>query len=359
MVGLMTVVLTGCSAATPSVRPPSSPSPSALVEPSSPLAETTTPGPAKCESFPEEISYGVIGWRGTRVVVVADHFVRCDLHQEILSVDPGVGQWRTDAQLLPFPVVDFTMSTDGSSIAMPNGDGILVVDAADKQHDIARPAGAAEDFAAYGLPVLPGGGYVVTGGEKLYRVASDGSRMTADPLPAGYVAVAPTSDPNLFILAPTIDAQVEYGLVGTPFRAYLWDLRTGHFKLVASSVASVQRSPNALAYLSVDGGWASLASDGSTTPVVLPSAVSISPDGSHYIWTTDPSSMGAVTVEMRLTSTDEILSEFPGYNPVVVWEGNVAAMVSGSELVVLDGSTVTKVPLPSAATTPGAGTPAT
>ena len=47
-----------------------------------------------------------------------------------------------------------------------------------------------------------------------------------------------------------------------------------------------------------------------------------------------------------LAALDQVLAEFPGYNPSVVWNGNVAAMVSGSDLVILDGSTVTRVPLP-------------
>jgi hypothetical protein len=334
--------------------PTSSPSPSPSPS-SSPLAETPTPtlGPAKCESFPAETSYEAIGWRGTRVVVLANHFVGCDLTQDLLSVDPAVGQWRTDARLT-YPVVDFTISTDGSSIAMPYEDGLLVLDAADKPHQIARPAGAAGDLAMYGLPVLPGGGYLVTGGDKLYRVASDGSQMTADPLPAGYVAVAPTSDPNLFILTPAEDANVEYGLVGTPFRAYLWNLGTGHLKLVASDVSAVERSPDSLAYLEVatNSTWStlSLASDGSTTPVTRPKAASISPDGSRYVYVPDLSSTTPQIEELRETSTGHVLASFLGDISNVVWKGNVAALVSGSgssqELVVLDGSTVTRVPLP-------------
>jgi hypothetical protein len=344
--------------ATP-VGPAASSSPTATLvasgspssSPSLPLAETPTPtsGPAKCASDPPTTYYSAVGWRGTRVVVLADHFVGCDLHQEILSVDPAVGKWRSDAVLSGYVV---TLSTDGSSIAVPSNDGgILVIDASERQHHIPQPSGAPQDFAAYGLPVLPGGGYLVTGGDKLYRVASDGSRITADPLPAGYVAVAPTSDPNLFILAPTEDANVPYGLSArSPFRAYLWNLRTGRLKLVASAVAGVEMSPNSLAYLDVaaGGAWSalSLATDGSTKPVTLPNAASISPDGSRYIWMTDPTQMGVVTVELRLTSTGQILVQFQGSNAVVVWKGNVAALVSGIDLVILDGSTVTRVPLP-------------
>jgi hypothetical protein len=340
--------------ATP-VGPAASSSPTATLvasgspssSPSFPLAETPTPtpGPAKCASDQPTTYYSAVGWRGTRVVVLADHFVGCDLHQEILSVDPAVGQWRSDSVLSDIVV---TLSTDGSSIAMPSNDGgILVIDASDKQHHIPQPSGAPQDFAAYGLPVLQGGGYLVTGGQKLYRVASDGSRMTADPLPAGYVAVAPTSDPDLFILTRTEDAQQAYGLVGTDFRPYLWNLRTGALKQVASAATTVEKSPNSLAYLSVGTGWLSLAADGSATPITRSAwGDRISPDGSRNIYVPDLSSAGVQTVELRETATGRVLAKLQVALGPVVWKGDVAAMVSGTDLVILDGSTVTRVPLP-------------
>lgn len=316
--------------------------PSALVK------RTPASGPT-CPPGPVTTSYDAAGWLGTRFVVVADHQgPGCiDLHQELISVDPAVGQWRTDSKL-PYPGATFVDSTDGSSIAMNNFDGILIIDAAGKQHLIVRPTGTGEDFGFYGLPVLPGGGYLVTGGDKLYRIASDGSGMKADPLPSGYVAVAPTSDPNRFILTPAEDANVAYGLVGTDFRAYLWDLRTGNLKLVASSVSTVDRSPDSLAYLSVSGGWASLAADGSTKPVTRPAFYGgwNSPDGSRYIYVPDPSSTAVQTVELRETSTNRALASIQVVIGAVVWKGNVATLISGSELVILDGSTVTRVPLP-------------
>jgi phosphopantothenate synthetase len=53
-----------------------------------------------------------------------------------------------------------------------------------------------------------------------------------------------------------------------------------------------------------------------------------------------------VTIELRLTATGRVLDSLVGTNPAVVWNGNVAALVSESDLVVLDGTTVTKMPLP-------------
>jgi hypothetical protein len=323
--------------------------------PSSPPAETPTPtlGPAKCESFPATTDSSAVGWRGTRVVVLADYQSGCsNMSQELLSVDPALGKWRSDAALQD---IVGSVSTDGSSIAISTSDGgVLVIDASDKQHDVPPPSGAAQNFAAYGLRVLPGGGYLVTGGDKLYRVASDGGGVTTDPLPAGYVAVAPTSDPNMFILAPTEDANVPYGLSGrSPFRAYLWNLRTGRLKLVAPSIDGVEMSPNSLAYLDSTIGYelktVSLAADGSTKAVKRPGVLVgwISPDGSRYVFVPDQNSSAPQTAELRETATGHVLAKVEGVAiGTVVWNGNVAALVSGSDLVILDGSTATRVPLP-------------
>jgi hypothetical protein len=353
--------ITGPAATASATSPPPSPSAS-----SSPTAPAVTPspvavvpgptlGPAKCESFPETISYSAVGWRGSRVVVLAEHFIGCGLRQELLSVDPAVGQWRTD-----YPLADTfgDWLTDGSSLSLAIGDGFLVVDSAGKPHSISG------NFGGYSLSVLPGGGYLVVGADKLYRIASDGSRATSDALPAGYVAVAPTSDPSLFMLATAEEANTAYGLTGrSPFRAYLWNLRTGRVKLVASDVSSVERSPNSLAYLNVvvDSAWSTLtlAADGSTKPVARPIAAGISPDGSHYVYSSDPTAVGEVTLQMRLTSMNQVLSEFTGYNGGIVWSGNTAALASGprpdevtgagagqEKLVILDGADVRSVPLP-------------
>ena len=269
------------------------------------------------------------------------------MSQELFSVDPAAGQWRNVAKLADIALTP--VPTDGNSIAIPTSDGgIVIIDASDIQHQV--PASEIGGLSTWGLTALPGGGYLVKGADKLYRVASDGSRVDSDPLPRGYVAVASTSDPNFFILATAVDAQGPYGLSArNPFRAYLWDLRTGRLKLVASSVGWIEKSPNSLAYLNVVSdavSTLSLAAEGSTTPVALPRAASISPDGTHYIWTSDPTSAGVVTIELRVTATGQVLDSLVGTNPAVVWNGNVAALVSESDLVILDGATVTKVPLP-------------
>lgn len=363
----------GLVATNSSTTPASSASPS--TSPSgrarSPLADRSLPtiGPAKCASDQATTSYFAVGWRGTRVVVLARHVVRCEEHDELLSADPAVGQWRTDYQP---PADDLGGAlTDGNSIAMGSDSGIVVIDAADNPRVVPGTADPSGNFLFYGMQALPTGGYlVVIGPSKLYRIASDGSGMTADPLPAGYVAVAPTSDPNLFILAPSQDVQ---GAGSRPFRAYLWDIRSGSLKLVAPSVLSVAMSTNSLARLSLPkagagggigsggavGSWLSLAADGSVQPLKLPAVDGsmISPDASLYVHLPDPSSMAAQAVELRLTATEHVVASFHGAIWSVVWNGSVAAMVSGpsvyasvgpgqEQLVILDGSTIKPVPLP-------------
>jgi hypothetical protein len=308
--------------------------------------------PATCPTGTESTQYYSVGWLETRIFVMHDYAIGCDasmkLGQELLSVDPAVGQWRTDDQWTDSVLESWWASTDGTTIAMPNGDGIFVIDAGGRQHFLPRPAGAPQDFGSYGLPVLSGSGYLVSGGDKLYRVASDGSRITADPLPIGYVALAPTSDPNRFILTRAEDANLAYGLVGAPFRAYLWDLRTSAIKLVASSVSTVDKSPDSLAYLSGASGWLSLASDGSTKPVIRPAWFGKwnSPDGKRYIQAQDPTSTAVQTVELREAGTGRVLASAPVALGTVVWKGSVATMASGSDLVIFDGTTVTRLPMP-------------
>jgi hypothetical protein len=61
----------------------------------------------------------------------------------------------------------------------------------------------------------------------------------------------------------------------------------------------------------------------------------------------DQYSSAPQTEELRETATGHVLAKVEGVAiGTVVWNGNVAALISGSDLVILDGSTVTRVPLP-------------
>ena len=328
--------------------------PSAAPSAAPPTTAPATPGPAKCASD-NYTTYSPVGWRGGRVVVLADHFIGCDLRQELLSVDPAVGEWRSDATLDTL-VTDFTIASDGQSVAALSADGVLIVDANGTSHALPRPAGTDESWGDFGLRPLPKGAYIVVGAEQLSVLASDGSGITTTPLPKGYVVVAPTSDLDRYIITPIEDAAVPYGLVRSPFRAYLWNLKSGALKLVAPSVTAVESTPHALAYLELAaGGYRSLAVGGTLTPVTLP-AVAIaqmrSPDGSRYLYVPDPSSVEPQMIELRETATGRVLGQFRGAIGPAAWRATTAAAVSGggtapSELVILDGSSyVTHVLLP-------------
>ncbi len=312
---------------------------------------TATLGPAKCESD-NYTNYSAVGWRGIRVVVLAGHFIGCDMRQELLSADPAVGEWRSDAKI-DTAVIDFQVASDGQSVALPRAGGLLVIDAAGNRHDVPRPAGTDERWGAYGLRVLPGGGYLVVGAEQLSLVPLDGGALTMQPLPNGYVVVAPTSDPDRFVLTPADDAQVPYGLLGSPFRAYLWDLKSGKLTLVASSVIAVEPAPHALAYLHMAaGGDQSLAADGALTTVKLPGMPAMrSPDASRYLYLPDLDSAQPQSIELRDAAAGSVLSQFRGVIGLPIWRGTTAAVVAGggalpSELVILDGSSVRHLPLP-------------
>jgi hypothetical protein len=296
----------------------------------------------------------VAGWAGSRLCVVHLYDTGAeipDYHQQLISVDPAIGVWRVDGQWDGNNLIG-TRGSDNKTVALQIPTGIDVVDESGTTRFVANPAGTPDDFGAFGMPALPGGGYLVTGADNLYRLASDGSGITSDPLPAGYVATGATSDPNLFILTTAADAQ-QHGFVdvGAPYRAYLWNLSTGSLKLVASKVNDVYPSPNSLAYLDTTGGWLSLAANGSTHSVQRPAAPGDlnSPDGSRYIWLAHSDVTSRVypqTIELRETGTNRVLSTLSGVIQWVVWNGSVAAFWSTSDLVVLDGATVTRVPLP-------------
>ena len=280
--------------ASPAYVTPSSPS-TAIPTPSS----TVTPSGAAIEPTcasrpPEPAAYTLVGWRADRIVVIGMTFPSCgEGRYELLSADPLVGTWRSEhvfSDGMPYGA-----SSDGRSVALPASEAITIVDRLGAIHSIPRPAGVESDWDAYGLPPLNGGGYLVTGTQRLLRVASDGSSMRSDPLPAGYVAVAPTSDPDRFILAPVDDARVEYGLSGAPFRAYLWDRTTAALKLLRRSVKRVTpaASRTALAFLVSDGAattaWSLVRPDGNVQEyATVKGAASLSPDGRLAVLTRRP-----------------------------------------------------------------------
>lgn len=363
----VTLSLAACGS-TPSIetasRPPSS-VPASLVATEQPTATPTmTPSAVssapKCLILPTEAPYyALVGWVGNRVVVLSETFPSCGERFELLSADPAVGTWRSEAVFTSGMPGD--AATDGVSVAFPLEDAIAVTDASGTTRTIAKPSGLAGDWDSYGLPALPGGGYLVVGVEELLRVASDGSGLTADPLPTGFVAVAPTSDPDRFIITPTSDARVAYGLGRAPFRAYLWDRATGQKTLVARSVAAVRPAVPALglAFLvSGDNGsttWSLLRRGGSTRKVATTDGgTTLAPQGTLAVTTGTPDQPSRETRVVDPVTGQVIVDVAALPATGSAWAGDRVAILAQTQtprtaepaVFVVQGTRVVRIPLP-------------
>ncbi len=258
-------------------------------------------------------------------------------------------------------------ATDGRSVAYPRVDEVDIVTAG-AVRSAARPAGLQDDWDAYGLPALPGGGYLVTGAGRLLRIAIDGRAVASDALPRGYVAVAPTSDPRRFILAPAAQARVEYGLAGAPFDAYLWTVGDEGARLLARGVTFARPADSAagLAFLGVVAGhlttWSAVTAVGGPRRLGMTTGyAALSADGALF----------ATTEQVGLTDTFRTVVGRVATGATVVdigsqqmsgaaWNGGEAAILlrptaplaAEAALVVVADGNVTAVPLPTAAAQP-------
>ncbi len=350
-------IVLGCAtaASAPSATAPALASPvSSSLEARVTSTEVATPtlGPAKCATT-DTTYYAAVGWLGPRVVVLADHFVGCDaLQQRLISINPREGIWRTDATL-DVIVQDFQVASDGQSVIALSATGVIVISGGGEVAQLAKPSTAVDGWGSAGFRPTSDGGYLVVGASELAQVAPDFSTITTHALPDGYVAVGPTANPAIFVLAPADDASLACGLLGTPFRAYLWDARNGSLRLVADSATSVVSSPRSLVYLTLEGSKAlSVASDGTVSAVSLPGFPGLrSPDGTRYLSPEDPQSSDRQTIELRDSTTGRMIASFEGFIGSPVWRGSEVAVVSGggdvsAELIVLDGTSISRLPLP-------------
>ena len=355
----LSFTVVGCAAASPTPLPTAtrlatvSPEQSSVEDHATPSqAAIPTLGPAKCATT-DTTNYAAVGWLGPRVVLLVDHFVGCDvLQQRLISANPSDGIWRTDATLDTI-VQDFQIASDGQSVIAPSAAGVIVISPDGKVAPLLRPATATNGWGGMGFRATVNGGYLVVGVAELDRVSADFGSVTRHALPKGYVAVAPTSDPERFVLAPTDDENLPYGLLGTPFRAYLWDLKTGSLRLVESVATAVLPSSRSLAYLTVQGSdEVSVGPDATITAVTLPGLGWLrSPDGQHYLSPQDPQSRDQQLITLRDSTTGRAIVSFMCTISPPVWRGPAVALVSGggdlpSELVVVSGSTVVRLPLP-------------
>jgi hypothetical protein len=191
-----------------------------------------------------------------------------------------------------------TPITDGSTIATmldPEGepDIALAGPGADAKLITVPPQQWAETWrGVHGLvPLVGRTGYLLVGAATI-AVLDDKGSIDVRPVPEGYVALAPTSDPERFLLATTAAASEPYALSEpAPFATYLWTVGSETPPLIVSqAVVAVAPSTRGLAWIRTDGGsWWSVSANGDARQVTdrNPEWSVISPDGSYILRSSD------------------------------------------------------------------------
>lgn len=140
----------------------------------------------------------------------------------------------------------------------------------------------------YGVvPLVGRSGYMLIGAGAI-AIIDDLGAVNATPTPDGFVALAPTSDANRYLLASIADAS-EAGALSesTPFAVYLWTIGSKEKpSIVQQHVVATAPSTIGLAWLRTDdGSWWSVSSDGTVASSGQPNPQRslISPDGRHLV----------------------------------------------------------------------------
>jgi hypothetical protein len=141
------------------------------------------------------------------------------------------------------------------------------------------------------VPLVGRTGYLFVGAAAI-AVLDDEGAVAVRPVPEGYVALAPTSDPERFLLATTAAAGEPYALSEpAPFAAYLWTVGSDKAPVVLSqAVVAIAPSTSGLAWIRTDGGaWWSVSANEAVQQVTdrNPEWSVISPDGSHVLGSSD------------------------------------------------------------------------
>jgi hypothetical protein len=191
---------------------------------------------------------------------------------------------------------------------MPTTDGATVTNVLDPEGEpdiaLARPGEDVKLIALppkqwadpwrgiHGLvPLVGRTGYLLVGAGAI-AVLDDQGTVDVRPVPEGYVALAPTSDPERFLLATTAAAGEPYALSeSAPFAAYLWTVGSDRQPVVLSqAVVAVAPSTSGLAWIRTDGGsWWSVGVNEAVRQGTdrNPEWSVISPDGSHVLRSSD------------------------------------------------------------------------
>ena len=134
------------------------------------------------------------------------------------------------------------------------------------------------------VPLPSGDGYMLPLARSLILVDDDGLPEPVVDLPSGFVTLAPTNNPDRFLITPTGDVQEQSsGLAPVPIagaaivpgshamRLYLWNRIDDTVTFVMANAAAVSRSKSGLALVrTVRGGWWRIESNGTRTRLAPP-----------------------------------------------------------------------------------------
>jgi hypothetical protein len=153
------------------------------------------------------------------------------------------------------------------------------------------------------IPLAGRSGYLLVGAGAI-AILGDHGVVSVTPTPNGLVGLAPTSDPQRFLLATAKDAHEPGALSeSAPFAAYLWTIGSkDQPSIVRQRVVAVAASTIGLAWLRTDdGSWWSLTPGGATdrTSEATGERSIISPDGRQLVRFSDSISGCPVTASDR------------------------------------------------------------
>ena len=277
-IGLVSLWVVGCAAT------PVTPSPSTVPTPST---ATTVPSPTGGATT---LRATLVGWRQGGLVVAitqspANAVSLTPPNTDLVAFDPTSNTWQHIASIVG-GAADLQFVTDGRSVAwIGDSGGVGLVRADGTLADAPAVGGvSADEWLQYRLVALQQGGYLVVDATSLDRLSSDGQQWQTQPLPAGYIALAGTSDGAWFALARQTEREREGGtILGSSVT--LFDAPT-HTLIPVAGDGATNASPavgGLLEYLA-DHAWYRVGTDGHPQRIAAASTAvtdqTLSPDGS-------------------------------------------------------------------------------
>src|ERR1700690_581029 len=274
------------SAASPSTGPISQPSATSGL----PTPSTATTVPASLTTGAATLGVALVGWRqGDLLVAIAqaptDGVTLAPPTTNLVALDPASNTWQHIAFILG-GAADGQFVTDGRGVAWIGDTGGVGLVRSDGTLAAAPALGgvSADEWIQYRLVPLQQGGYLLADATSLDRLSSDGGRWQTQPLPAGYVALAGTSDGAWFALARQTERDREGGTTlgssVTLFNALTHTL----IPVVGDGATNPSPPVGGLLQYLFDHAWYRVAADGHPQRIAAASTVvtdqTLSPDGS-------------------------------------------------------------------------------